>query len=135
MAPKNSRKTAAAEMANGNLNGFDTIKDYADVVALSKDNAEALFEAATATTSGLETIAGEVLAYSRQALQANITTARALFAAKSVEEFFQLQTAWAKNLSEGYVDQLTKIGSLVSNTAQDALGPLQSRAASFVKSS
>jgi hypothetical protein len=133
MASQNTRKTAAAEMANGHPHGFDAIKDYADVVALSKDNAEALFGAATATTSGLETIAGEVLAYSRQSLQANITAARALFAAKSVQEFFQLQTAWAKNLSEGYVDQLTKIGSLVSNTAQDVLGPLQSRAASFVK--
>jgi hypothetical protein len=133
MASTNTGKTAGA--ANGHAHGPEAIKDYADIAAVSKDNAEALFEAATATSSGLEAIAGEVFAYSRQSLQANIIAARALFASKSVEEFFQLQTAWAKTLSEGYVDQLTKIGSLVSNTAQDALGPLQSRAASFVKSS
>jgi|SRR6185312_209486 len=133
MGSKPTKKPATATTANGHAPDFDPLKNCADILALGKESAEALLEAATVATSGVETIAGEILAYSHQSIEANVEAANALFAAKSAEHFFALQTAWVKNASEGYVEVLTRIGSLASNTAQDVFEPLQSRAAAFVK--
>jgi len=127
---RKSNSTGQAEI-NGTL--AKAMNGYGELVALSKENSEALFEATTLASSGIETITSELMSYSRLAFAKNLAATKALFEVKSPEEFLQLQTAWLKSASENYVAHLTKLSGLASSTTTEAFKPIQSFATSFAK--
>ena len=133
MTAKNRKPSTTS---GGENNGMleNSMNGYGEFVALSKENSEAMFEATTRASSGIETISSELMSYSRRALTENLAATRALFEVKSPEEFIQLQTAWLKSASESYVAHLTKLGGLASSTTTETLKPIQSCATAFAKS-
>ena len=132
MTAKNRKRssTSPAEI-NGTLE--KAMNGYGEFLALTKDNSEALFDATTLASNGIETITSELMSYSRQALTETLAATRALFEVKSPEEFLHLQTTWLKSASESYVAHLTKLGGLASSTTMEALKPIQSCATAFAK--
>ena len=134
MTAKNIERTNSSNETESTRAVENAMSGYDEIVVLSKENTEALFEAATAASNGLETITTEVISYSRQSLAETLAATRALLSAKSAEEFLQLQTAWAKTACEMYVAQMTKLSSLASSTTREALKPIQSYTTAFAKS-
>ena len=134
MTAKNIERTNSSSETESTRAVENAMSGYDEIVVLSKENTEALFEAATAASNGLETITTEVISYSRQSLAETLAATRALLAAKSAEQFLQLQTTWAKTACEMYVAQMTKLSSLASSTTREALKPIQSYATAFAKS-
>ena len=133
MTAKN-RKPSSTSQAEINGTLEKAMNGYGELVALSKENSEALFEATTLASNGIGTITSELMSYSRQALTESLAATRALFEVKSPEEFLHLQTTWLKSASESYVAHLTKLGGLASSTTTEAFKPIQSFATSFAKS-
>jgi phasin family protein len=88
---------------------------------------EAYVKAANAAGKGVETIHGEIYAYSKQSLEDSVSAAKAVFGSKSVHEALELQTDFVKSAFEAYVSELTKISEIAFSTAKDAITPIQGR--------
>jgi len=131
-AKTSSEKTAfTADSALGAAalkNGFEkAIKNYDAVLGFGKETAQACVKSATAAGKGLESLNGEVYAYSKQAIEDSIAAAGAVMGAKSIHEAFEFQTGFAKAAFEAYVGGLSKVSELVSSTAKESAAPLKGR--------
>src|SRR5690349_21086119 len=62
----------------------------------SKKNLEALVASATAAAKGAETVGAQTMAFSKKAFDDQVTAARSLVGAKSVQEVVELQTTYAR---------------------------------------
>ncbi len=113
--------------------GFDkAVKSYDQFLGYGKETVEAYMKAANAAGKGVETLHGELYAYSKQSVEDSISATKALLGSKSVHEAFELQTDFAKSAFDTYVSQVTKLGEIVSSTAKGAFEPLQGRVQAWV---
>lgn len=132
-----TKENAAADFnagADAIKAGFDkAIAGYDNVVAYSKDTAEALIKSATVAGKGAETLNSEIYAYAKQSLDDSLAAGKAFLAAKSVHEAIEVQTGFAKSAFENYVAELTKFNKLFTATAKDSFAPLEGRAQAWVE--
>ena len=105
----------------------EMVKGYDDLAAGGKDNVEAAVASGAAYTKGVETIAGEWMAFAKTSLEQNMANAKAVMGAKTVQEMFELQAGFAKNNFDEFVSQSTKVGELAAKVAQDTMEPINAR--------
>lgn len=124
-------ETVDAAMKNGSeafKTGFDKmVKGYDRFFGYGRETVEAYVKAANAAGKGVETIHGEIYAYSKQSVEDSISAAKAVFGSKSIHEAFELQTDFVKSAFDAYVGEVTKLSEIAFSTAKDAMGPLQGR--------
>jgi len=101
--------------------------------ALSKRNLEAVAASVTAAAKGAESLGAQAIAYSKKAFEDQVAQAKALSAAKSVQEVVELQASFAKTVMEAYIAELNLASETVSSTVKDSLRPLNERASAFVE--
>lgn len=99
----------------------------------SKKNLEAVVASVTAATKAAETIGAETIAFSKQALEDQVTAAKSLAGAKSVQEAVELQTAWAKSAVEAYLAQFGKVSEVFAASVKETMKPLNERVAAVVE--
>lgn len=104
-----------------------------DANAHSKRNLEAVVASVTAATKGAEALGAQAMAYSKQAVEDQVSAAKALAGAKSVQEAVELQTAWAKSALEAYMAQVGKMGETVAASVKDSMKPLNERVTALVE--
>ena len=104
-----------------------------DVNAHSKKNLEAVVASVTAVTKGAEALGAQAMAYSKKAVEDQVTAAKALSGAKSIQEAVELQTAWAKSAMEAYLAQFSKMGETVAASVKDSAKPLNERVTALVE--
>jgi phasin family protein len=143
MAPK--AKAAGAEAAEGIetalktgteafKNGFEkAVKGYDQLLGYGKDTVEAYVKSANAAGKGAETLHNEIYAYSKQSIEDSIKAAKAVFASKSPQEAFELQTDFAKTAFETYVSEVTKLNEIVVASTKQAFEPIQGRYQAWVE--
>ena len=110
-----------------------TAKGLGDVAAFNKDNVEALVKSANATAKALESINAEILAYSKQSVEDSIAATKAMMSARSVKEFFELQTDYSKTTFDSFVNESTKLTDLMVGATKEAFAPIQSRVTAAVE--
>jgi phasin family protein len=103
------------------------VTGYDRAFGFGRETMEAYVKAANVAGKGVETIHGEVYAYSKQSFEDSVSAAKAVMGSKSVHEAFELQTDFVKSAFEAYVSQLTKISEIAFSTAKDAISPIQGR--------
>lgn len=101
--------------------------------AHSKKNLEALVASVTAATKGAEALSAQTVAFSKQALEDQVAAARQLAGAKTVQEAFELQTAWAKSAFDGYLAQFGKVTEVVTESVKETVKPINARVAAAVE--
>jgi phasin family protein len=112
--------------------GFEkAVKSYDQILSFGKDNAEAVLKSANAAGKGVESFNSEVLAFARKSAEDSVAAAKAVFSSKTVEEAFQLQSEFGKQLFETYVDQLAKFGDMALAAARNTAEPIQARVSAF----
>ena len=112
---------------------FDkAVKGYDQLLGFQKDTVEAYVKAANVAGKGAETLHGEIVAYSKQAIEGSIANAKAVMASKSAHEAFELQSGFAKSAFEAYVAQMTKLGELMVATSKESFAPIQGRVQAWV---
>ncbi|MGE0828252.1 MAG: phasin family protein [Hyphomonadaceae bacterium] len=99
----------------------------AEMTAFSKQNVEAFIASATATQKGVEAISARAAAYSKSALENHMAAAKNLMTSKSVQEFVEKQSAYARSSFDAYVAELTSLSDVWQNVAKDAIKPLNER--------
>ena len=123
-----SAETALESGAAALKTGLEkALKGYDAVLGYSKETAEAVMQSATVAGKGVETINGEIYAYSKQSLEDSITATKAVMSSKSLHEAFEYQSDYAKSAFESYIGSLTKFGELFTTTTKSSFAPLQGR--------
>jgi phasin family protein len=95
--------------------------------AFGKQNMEAWLASATAAQKGFETLSARTVAFQKKALEDHVAAAKALMTSKSVQEFVEKQSEYAKNSFEAYVAELTSVSDLIAGVAKDTLQPINER--------
>ena len=103
------------------------LKNYDAVLGFGKETTEACMKSATAAGKGIETLNGEIYAYSKQSLENSISATKAVMGSKSVHEAFEFQTDFAKSAFEAYVGELSKFSEIATAAAKDSFAPLKGR--------
>ncbi|MBI1406964.1 MAG: phasin family protein [Caulobacter sp.] len=101
--------------------------------AHSKKNLEAVVASVTAATKGAESLGAQAMAYSKKAMEDQVSAAKALSGAKSVQEAMELQTTWAKSAMELYMAEIGKMGETVAAAVKDSMKPLNERVTATVE--
>lgn len=109
------------------------VKGYDQFATFSRDTIEALIQSAQVATKGIEAINTEALAFSRQSMEDGVAAAKSALTAKTVQEWFEVQSDFTKSAFDAYMGQMTKISDLVANTTREAVEPLNNRFTAFVE--
>ena len=104
-----------------------------EVNTYSKKNLEAVVASVTAATKGAEVLGAQAMAFSKKSFEDQVTAAKSLSGAKSVQEVVELQTAFAKGALEAYMAEITRMSETVSASVKDSMKPLNERVTSVVE--
>ena len=137
---------AAAEAAKSTVEQFTAASNVAfkegvekslaalnEANAHSKKNLEALVASTTAATKGAEALGAQAMAFSKTVFDAQVSAAKTLAGAKSVQEVVELQTSYAKSALETYMSEFGKMTDVVSASVKDAMKPLNERVTETVE--
>lgn len=142
MATKAKTTNGASETVETMMNaGTGAMKDsfdraakgYDQLAGFSKENVEAMIQSASAAAKGLEAINTEALTFSRQSMEEGISAAKQAMTAKTVQEWFELQSGFTKTAFDTYMGQMTKMSDMFANTAREAIEPINGRFNAFVE--
>lgn len=128
-------KTAYENVESAGLAGTESAKEQFDrgiaamteMSAFGKENLEAWVASAAATQRGVETLSARAVAFSRTAMENHMAAAKALMTSKSVQEFVEKQTDYARASFDAYVAELNSVSDLVAGLTKDAIKPLNER--------
>ena len=104
---------------------LSTLNQLNDV---SKRNLEAVVSSLTAATRGAETLGAQAMSYGKSSMEQTAEAARALTAARSVQEAVELQTNFARTALETYLSEMNRMSETVAASVKDSLQPLNERA-------
>ena len=98
-----------------------------EMSAFGKQNIEAMIASATATQKGMETISARAVAFSKTAMENHVAATKSLMTAKSVQEFVEKQTEYARSSFDAYVAELNSLSDVWAGVAKSAIQPLNER--------
>ncbi len=102
-------------------------KGFEDVNQFGQDNVEAMVASSKVVAKAAEDMNAEVMAYSKKAYEDAMAASKELVSSKSVTEFFEKNTNFAKASFEGFVAQATRMNEMYSVAAKEAFAPLNAR--------
>jgi len=113
---------------------FDAVtKSVDDAAKLGKDQVEAYVTAGNVATKGFETINAEVMAFTKTQVEDQISAAKAMMGAKTLQELIELQNGYAKSAFEAYTAHTTKLSEVATKVAQDAFAPINAQVQATVE--
>lgn len=121
-------KTQVEQFLPGTVKGFDELSHY------GKANLDAVLAAGAVAARAFEQIGREMVAFNQEALEANMASTRALFAAKNFQEAVKLQGDLARRNLDRMIDRSTKISHLSLKLAGEAAEPINKRLGETVES-
>ncbi|MES1199259.1 MAG: TIGR01841 family phasin [Pseudomonadota bacterium] len=133
-APKTARKateafeqvtTASTEAFRENIDR--SVAALSEASAFGKENLEAWMASASATQKGFETLSARAVAYSKTALENHVAATKSLMTSKSVQEFVEKQSEYARSSFDAYVAELTSVSDLLSGVTKEAIKPINDR--------
>lgn len=114
--------------------GIDkSVASLTELNAHGKKNLDAIVESATVAQKGAEALSQQALGFAKSSWEENLAAGKELSTARSVQEFFELQSAWAKKSVERYVAELTKTNEIVTATVKDSIKPINERVTASVE--
>lgn len=102
-------------------------KGFEDVTQFGQENVEALVASGKIVAKAAENINAEMMAYSKKAYEDAVAASQEIASARTVSEFFEKNTAFAKSAFEGFVSQATRVNEMYTAAAQDAFAPVNAR--------
>jgi phasin family protein len=119
-------RAAFEQMAIKSREALEQGVKTADVVTgMARGNMEAFLESSRVASGGLQVIAREVAAYSKENLERTTSAARALTQAKTAPEFMRLQNEFAQAQFASTIGEVTKLSETMFKMMTDIFAPLQ----------
>jgi phasin family protein len=114
--------------------GIDkSVASLSELNAHGKKNLDAMVESATVAQKGAEALSQQALGFAKTSWEDGVAASKELSTARSVQEFFELQTTWAKKSMERYMSELTKTNEILTSTVKDSLKPINERVTESVE--
>jgi len=131
-------KAQAVEFQAAGANAFregieKSVASLGELNAHSKKNLDAMVESATVAQKGAEALSQQALGFAKSAWEDGVAASKELSTARSVQEFFELQTNWAKKSMERYMSEMTRTNEIVTATVKDSLKPINERVTASVE--
>ena len=111
-------------------------KGVEEVTSFSQESVEAFMASGKVIAKATEEVNAEIIAFSKKSYEDGMAAAKEMSSVKSVSEFFEKQTEFAKSSFENFVSEATKLNEIYSAAAKDAFAPMNDRftaAAEMVK--
>ncbi len=99
-------------------------KGFEDVTQFGQENVEAMVASGKVMAKAAEEMNAEVMAFSKKSYEDSMAAAKEIASSKSVTEFFEKQTGFAKTSFESFVAEATKLNEMYANAAKEAFAPL-----------
>ncbi|MBL8547881.1 MAG: TIGR01841 family phasin [Hyphomonadaceae bacterium] len=133
-APR-AAKTATEAFETLTASSSETVREnidrslaaFSEASSFGKQNMEAWVASATAAQKGFETLSARAVAFQKAALENHVAAAKSLMTSKSVQEFTEKQSDYAKTSFEAYVAEVTEVSELVQGLAKETLQPINER--------
>ena len=110
-----------------------TFKGYEEIAAFGKANIDAMIQANTVFSKGLEAISKEFIALTQSHMESTAAAAKAIFAAKTLKDVVELNAEFHKANFDKLVANSTKLGELGTKVATDTFAPISARVTSVVE--
>ena len=110
-----------------------SVASLGEINAHGKKNLDAMVESATVAQKGAEALSKQALGFAKTSWEEGVAASKELSTARSVQEFFELQTTWAKKSMERYMSELTRTNEIVTSTVKDSLKPINERVTASVE--
>ncbi|MEN3976211.1 phasin family protein [Emcibacter sp. SYSU 3D8] len=120
-------KTIGQAVATSKEKYGTAMQNISDISAIGRENMDAVVSAGTVFAKGIEAVNAEIAAISKRNVEDSVAAVKALAAAKSPKEYFELQTDMMKTSWDHMVADTTKIGEMLGEYSKDAMAPIQSR--------
>ena len=104
-----------------------TLTGYDELVAVGKDNMNAVAQANTAAGAGAQRLNTEIAAYLKGAYEASLVASKALTGAKTVQQAVELQTGHVQASLDTAFTKGAEISEVALAVANDVTVPLQAR--------
>ena len=131
---KAQAETFQAAGANAFREGIDkSVASMGELNAHGKKNLDALAESAAVAQKGAEALSQQAMSFAKASWEDGVAASKDLSGARSVQEFFELQTTWAKKAMERYVAELSKTNEIVTTTVKDSFKPINERVTASVE--
>ena len=101
------------------------IKSMEDVQKLNQANVDNAMKVWGDFGKSWQAIAAEWTDYTKRSFEDGTQTFEKLLTAKTVEQAFEIQSGYAKRAVEGYVKEVTKIGTMYQDVAKEAVKPME----------
>lgn len=116
---------ASSEAVRENIDR--SLAALSEASAFGKQNIEAWVASATAAQKGFEALSARTVAFQKEALEKHVAATKSLMTSKSVQEFVEKQSDYAKTSFEAYVAELTSVSDLVAGVAKETFQPINDR--------
>ncbi len=98
-----------------------------EMSAFGKENMEAFMASAQTAQKGFETLSARAVAFTKAAMENHMAVTKSLMTSKSVQEFVEKQSEYAKTSFDAYVAELNTVSDLMAGMAKDAIKPINER--------
>ncbi|WP_375457967.1 phasin family protein [uncultured Enterovirga sp.] len=101
---------------------------------LTRDGMDVAMRSLGAVSTGTQAAAAQTADYAKRSLEQGSHMAERLMGSRTLDAALQVQAEFLRASYEGLVSQATRMGELASNTAKEALAPVESFAARSTRS-
>jgi phasin family protein len=100
---------------------------YTDFAAFSQDTLDTIVKTNTAAAKGFETMTKYFADFAGKSYEDAVSASKKLSGAKTVVEFFQIQTKLAQESVEGLMEEGKKVTELTTSIVKDVTSPVTER--------
>jgi phasin family protein len=97
------------------------------LTSFNQQNLEAFARSSGITAKALESIGGEVAAYTKKSYEDHVAAAQEISTARTLSELVEKQTSFAQHAFEGWAQQAIRISEIYTSAAKDIAAPLGER--------
>ena len=101
------------------------LKNVEDFQKFGQYNVDSAMKMFGEWSKGWQAIAAEMTDYTKRSFEEGTATFEKLLSAKSMEQAMEIQSGHARRAYDGYLHQMSKIGSLYAELAKEAYKPVE----------
>jgi hypothetical protein len=101
------------------------LKNVEDIQKFGQYNVDSAMKMFGEWSKGWQAIAAEMTDYTKRSFEEGTATFEKLLSAKSMEQAMEIQSGYARRAYDGYLHQMSKIGSLYAELAKEAYKPVE----------
>jgi hypothetical protein len=121
--PASHKSAAASSTATSEATAMT--QPFEEVSKAGKEYMDASLKSFAALSKSLQIIATETTDYAKTSYEAGSAALEKMFAAKSLDKAFEVQSAYGKGAYESFVAQMTRMGDLYAELAKDMYKPFE----------